>query len=134
MENHVKLLGVLNIVYGSLGALCGVIILIIFGGAYGVVQIVAQRQSDAAIALPIIAIIGGAIAIFLLLLSAPSIIAGIGLLQFKSWARTLTIVISALHLLNIPFGTALGIYGLWVLCSQESHSCFATNHKIFSAT
>jgi hypothetical protein len=33
--------------------------------------------------------------------------------------------VSALHLLSIPFGTALGIYGLWVLFSQESLRFFA---------
>jgi uncharacterized SAM-binding protein YcdF (DUF218 family) len=53
-------------------------------------------------------------------LSAPGLIAGIGLLTFKPWASTLTIIVSALHLLNIPFGTALGIYGLWILLKDET--------------
>jgi hypothetical protein len=30
------------------------------------------------------------------------------------------IVISALHLLSFPFGTALGVYGLWVLLNEQS--------------
>ena len=32
------------------------------------------------------------------------------------------IVISVLDLLNIPFGTALGIYGLWVLTKPETEA------------
>jgi hypothetical protein len=36
----------------------------------------------------------------------------------------LAIVVSALHLINIPFGTALGIYGLWVLLSPEAQRLF----------
>jgi len=127
MEQHIKVLGILNIVCGSLGALSGIVILIIFGGAFGIVEAVSQHQMEAAMALPFIAIIGGAIAILLLLLSAPAIIAGIGLLQLKPWARIVAIVVSALHIFNVPFGTALGIYGLWVLCSQQSQSCFADN-------
>jgi len=37
----------------------------------------------------------------------------------------LTIVVSALHLFSIPFGTALGIYGLWVMLSDETIGLFA---------
>jgi hypothetical protein len=125
MEQHIKVLGILNIVFGSLGALGGIVILIIFGSAYGIVGAVSDFQSGAAIALPVIAVAGGAIAILLLLLSAPAIIAGIGLLQLRPWSKILGIVVSALHIFNIPFGTALGVYGLWVLCSQKSQSCFA---------
>ena len=120
MEQHIKILGVLNIVWGAMGALGGLIVLLIFGGAFGIIGTALHHDADAAIALPIIALVGGAIALFLLLLSVPSIVAGIGLLNFKPWSRTLAIVVSAFHLLSIPFGTALGIYGLWVLFSQES--------------
>jgi len=69
--------------------------------------------------------VGGAIALFLLIVSIPSVIAGIGLYCFKSWARLLAIIVSALHLLNIPFGTALGIYGFWVLLSSDSQAFFS---------
>ena len=126
MEQHIKALGILNIIWGSLGALCGIFILIIFGGAYGIVEVVSINEPDAAIALPIIGIVGGSIAFLMLLLSAPSIIAGIGLLQYKYWAKILTIILSVLHLFNFPFGTALGIYGLVVTCSSKSQECFVT--------
>jgi hypothetical protein len=116
MKQHIKILGVLNIVWGSIGALAGLVVLVVFG----IVGTTIRREPDAAIALPIIGVVGGAISLFLLLLSVPSIVGGIGLLKFKPWSRILTIVVSAFHLLNIPFGTVLGIYGLWVLCSQDS--------------
>ena len=127
MERHIKLLGVLNIVWGSMGALTGLFLLAIFGGAFGIVG-TALRETQTTFAWPLIAAIGGAIAgaitIYLLILSVPSIVAGIGLINFKPWARTVGIVVSALHLIHIPFGTALGIYGLWVLVSRESEGCF----------
>jgi len=125
MEQHIKILGVLNIVWGAMGALGGLIVLLVFGSAFGIVGTAIHHDADAAIALPIIGLVGGAIAFFLLLLSVPSIVAGIGLLNFKAWSRTLAIVVSAFHLLSIPIGTALGIYGLWVLFSQESPRFFA---------
>jgi hypothetical protein len=124
MEQHIKILGILNIVWGALGALCGLVILLIFGGAYGLIGTMAYHRPEASIALPVIAIVGGIIALWLLLLSAPAIIAGFALIYFKPWARILAIVVSVLHLMNIPFGTALGIYGLWVLFSPKTESLF----------
>ena len=35
-------------------------------------------------------------------ISAPSIIAGVGLLYFKPWARVLTIILSVIHLVQRP--------------------------------
>ena len=43
-----------------------------------------------------------------------------GLFQRESWARMLGLVIGFLALLRPPFGTALGIYTIWVLLPQES--------------
>ena len=124
MEQHIKILGVLNIVWGAMGALGGLVILLVFGSAFGIVGSALHRDADAAIALPIIGLVGGSIAFFLLVLSVPSIVAGIGLLNFKPWSRTLTIVVSAFHLMSIPVGTALGIYGLWALFSNDSQRYF----------
>jgi hypothetical protein len=125
MEKHIKVLGVLNIVWGAMSAIGSLIILLIFGGAYGIVGMVTRQTPQAAIALPFIAMIGGAISLFLLIVSIPAIIAGIGLYSFKPWSRLLAIIVSALHIPNIPFGTALGIYGLWVLLSDDSQRYFS---------
>jgi hypothetical protein len=38
----------------------------------------------------------------------------------KSWGRVLAIVVAILSLIKIPFGTALGIYTLWVLLPSAS--------------
>jgi hypothetical protein len=35
-------------------------------------------------------------------------------------------VLSALNLISIPFGTLLGIYGLWVLLNKETEALFAS--------
>jgi hypothetical protein len=125
MREHVRILGYLNIVMGALGLLAAIVIALVFGGAAGIVGIAAPDDLDAQrIAIPIIGIVGTALFALVTLLSLPGIIAGAGLLQFRSWARILTIVLSALNLLNVPFGTALGIYGLWVLLQQESERLF----------
>jgi hypothetical protein len=76
-------------------------------------------------AMPILGITGAALGVFLLILSLPGIVAGIGLLKYRPWARIVTIVLSALNLMNFPIGTILGIYGLWVMLSDEGSRLFA---------
>ena len=53
----------LNIVWGAIGALAGLVVLVVFG----IVGTTIRREPDAAIALPIIGVVGGAISLFLLL-------------------------------------------------------------------
>lgn len=52
--------------------------------------------------------------------AAVGLIAGWGLMDRQPWARTLAIVLGCLSLLDMPFGTALGIYTLWVLLPAKS--------------
>ena len=51
-------------------------------------------------------------------------ITGFGLLKLKPWARIVGIVLCAINLINIPFGTILGAYGLWVLLNGETERLF----------
>jgi hypothetical protein len=50
------------------------------------------------------------------------IVTGWGLLERQSWARTLAIILGCFNLLSMPFGTALGIYTLWVLLPAQSEA------------
>ncbi len=125
MRDHVRILGYLHIVFGALGLFGALVVLLIFGGAAGIVGMTNPNDAEAwHIAIPIIGVVGTAIAVLVLLLSLPGLIAGFGLLKLRPWARILTIVLSALNLLNVPFGTALGIYGLWVLLQAETERLF----------
>lgn len=123
MQQHVRILAWLNIIYGSFGILIGLIVFVVLGSVSGLLS-QTDPSIDAQTVGPILIWVGTAVIILLMLLSAPGIIAGIGLLNFKPWARVLTIVISALHLISIPFGTALGIYGLWVMLSPPTEQLF----------
>ena len=124
MDTHVKVLAVLYIVFGALGILAAFAVMAAFGIAGVASAAAVGSDADAWVALPIIGITGTALAVFLLLVSLPGVIAGIGLLRFRPWARVLTIVLSVLNLINLPFGTALGVYGLWVMLSDEGAKLF----------
>ena len=124
----------MHIVFGALGLLGAVAVLFVFGGIAGIVGISAPHDPDAMRAIPILGIVGTVIAVFVLLLSLPGFIAGFGLLRLQPWARLLTIVLSALNLLNVPIGTALGIYGLWVLLQAETERLFAQSTRSYGVT
>ena len=95
------------------------------GGVAGIVGASADPE-DAAIAVPILGIAGTALAGFFGIFSLPSLITGYGLLKFKPWARIVGIVLSAISLIMIPFGTIVGAYGLWVLLSKETERLFSS--------
>ena len=119
MDSHIKILGILHVVMSSFGILAAIAMLTIFGGIAGFAGL-SDQTGDAAAAIPILGGIGGILFIVLLIFSLPGLIGGIGLLKLAPWSRILMIVISCLDLISIPFGTALGIYGLWVLTKPEA--------------
>jgi hypothetical protein len=128
MTTHVKVLAVLYLVFSGLFLLVTLLFMVALGGAATIVGTTATPD-DAAIALPIIGITGTALLVFFMALALPGLAAGWGLLNFRPWARILGIVLSAINLLNFPFGTLLGIYGLWVLLSKETELLFTASSQ-----
>jgi hypothetical protein len=126
MPEHVRIVSILQIVVGVLGVLAGLFVLALFGFGGAMAGLAGQNDPEALVAAPILGVIGVALFLFILLASVPGIVAGIGLLKFKPWSRILTIVVSALNLMNVPLGTALGVYSLWVLLNQDVELLFRT--------
>lgn len=122
MADHIKIVAILHIVLGALTVLGALAVFAVFGGIATLIG--ASGSSDAFPAIPIVGGIGGIICVVLLIMGLPGIIAGIGLLKWRPWARILGIIISALDLIHFPLGTALGIYGLWALLSPEGELLF----------
>jgi hypothetical protein len=123
METHVKVLGVLYILMSALGLCFALLIFFALGTAAAIVGSTAPPE-DAAIAVPILGLGGTVLGVFLLALSLPGLIGGWGLLKLRPWARVLGIVLAAISLINFPIGTAIGVYGLWVLLTGETERLF----------
>jgi hypothetical protein len=74
------------------------------------------------------------LAIFVVVKAFAGFLAGWGLLQREPWARSLALVLGFISLFfNIPFGTALGIYTLWVLLPAESDAEYEQEARSVSA-
>ncbi len=111
MDTHVSAIGILYIIYFVFSLLVAVLIFTILSGT-GVLS--GNKESMA-----ILTTIGTVIAAYILVLASPALIAGIGVLRHKNWGRILAIIVGALNLPSFPFGTALGIYTLWVMTQPQ---------------
>lgn len=117
MQDHVKIIGILWIVFGSFSLLgAAAIFMILFG-----VSFLPDIDTVAPDILRIAAVV---ISGFLAALGIPKIIGGIGLLKGKDWGRILVLIVSFLSVFNVPFGTALAIYSIVILTNKETAALF----------
>ena len=116
MEGHIRTVASLHIALSIIGFL-GAIIL------YSILNLIGDFVDDHN-AQVILSIIANALVIFLIGLSIPGFIAGLGLFKYKEWARIIILIISALKLLSFPIGTAVGVYSIWALIQKESIELF----------
>lgn len=122
MQTHVKVLGWLFVVFGVFYVLMAFGSSMLLGFLAAIVS--TQGGEDAAVGASILGFTGAAAFVFWLCVGIPGVLAGYGLLTLKPWARILAIVLSAIRLINIPIGTALGVYGLWVLFQKDTEALF----------
>jgi hypothetical protein len=125
-QNHITLLGVLHIARGALILLIGMAIFAVLSGV-GVL-------SDDETAMGVLGIIGMIILFIMFALAVPSIIAGIGVLMRREWGRITALVVGILSLVDIPFGTAIGVYSIWVLMNDETRMLFQTAPPVAGQT
>jgi hypothetical protein len=78
----------------------------------------------------LISSIAGMVGVVIIVIAGGTTAAGVGLLQYQTWGRTLALVMSAINLIKIPFGTALGIYGFWVLLSERGREYYEQQSAI----
>lgn len=108
-------LAALHIAFGVLALAPIVAAAIVFGGVSGLVGALAGEPAAGAL---VGALLVGAI-LLAGVLAAVSITAGVAVWLGKPWGDALMLVASALHLLHFPVGTALALFGGWVVLVKE---------------
>ena len=129
MNAHEKarLLGLLFWIYAAFNVVIVAVIAIVYIGLFGMIFTqVPQKAGDPPPELIMtILIVAFAFAFaFVVLFSVPKIVAGYGLRKEKSWARTWAIVGSIMACMSFPFGTAIGVFGLVFLFSDDGKRYF----------
>ena len=112
LNRHLRLLGILWLALSAFRLIPGFILLSSFGQA-----IIAEDPNAPLFLHSLLRTIGAVI----LVMAVLGLATGWGLLTRQPWARMLAIVLGCISLImDIPLGTALGIYTLWVLLPAES--------------
>lgn len=118
MRPHLRLLGILQLTWGSIGLLLGAALLLL---AIGAVAIGAMETGER-VAAGVTALTFGVFAGALLVGGAANAWAGRALRRQEPAGRTAILWLSVPNLFVLPFGTALGVYALWVLLHHEARA------------
>jgi hypothetical protein len=125
-QSHVDLTGALFVVWGGLTILIGASTLALGTAAAALIasgshvargQLAASFTAVAFIVLALLAILWGAVHV------------GVGIVvrRRRHWSRLAAILLGSIDLLLLPYGTALGLYSLWVLLREDSKKLFETS-------
>ena len=117
VQEHVHLLSILWLAVSALHAVGGVVLYIVANTILAHLhEMGAPPEVPTGFLRPFLSVI----AILILAKAGCGFIAGWGLMHRERWARTVAIVLGFISLFNVPFGTAIGIYTLWVLLPTQS--------------
>jgi hypothetical protein len=112
LDKHLDILGVLNIAVGISGLLgAGFVLLFVAGPGLFV--------GDPG-GMLLLSGFGVLLSGFITTLSLPSLVAGIGLLRRRPWARMTALLVGGINLINFPLGTPVGIYAFWVFLQDDT--------------
>ncbi len=122
MERHVTLLGILTGLWGGLAILIGVSMALIAAGA--VAQMLEPRTASVGLAASLTAGMFALLGVVALLWGAVHVWAGALLRRRRPIGRILALALGVVNLIVLPFGTALGVYALWVLLKNDGRRQF----------
>ncbi len=125
MRLHIDVLGSLHLVWGAFGVLTGVSLGILAagtraalaGGAFGV----GERAAVSLLAVGAVLLAAG---------GAAAALTGWGLRRRVGRARLASLILAVPNLVLVPFGTALGVYTLWVLLNDDARRAFGRRPRV----
>ncbi|WP_347840524.1 hypothetical protein [uncultured Draconibacterium sp.] len=116
MQKHINVVATLQIAYSILGLILASVFFVLF---HVIGDFVNEHDAEF-----VLSIIANVVMVFAAIVCLPGLLAGIGLLKRKEWARILTLVLSVLNLFSFPIGTSIGVYSIWALIQAENVEAF----------
>ncbi len=120
MQPHLKLLGILQLLWGWIGLLLGVSTLMLAAGAAAIGLTSSANSLSAGATAATFAIFSAA----LLVGGLANAWAGAAIRKLQPEGRLATLGLAVPNLFVLPFGTALGVYAFWVLLHDETRKMF----------
>jgi hypothetical protein len=118
MRSHLRLLGILQLTWGAIGLLLGGALLLLAMAAIAIGAMGTGERVSAGVT----ALTFGTFAGALLLGGLANAWAGRALRRHQPAGRSAIVWLSVPNLFVLPFGTALGVYALWVLLHHEART------------
>ena len=116
-------MGVLFVVWGLLTTLVGVSTLALGVGAVALITS-ASRGGGGTFAAGVTAALFTTLAVIAIIWGSAHVIVGVPLRRRRPWARIIALMLGSVDLLLLPYGTALGVYALWVLLNEKGKALF----------
>ena len=120
MTSHITLLGVLQETWGGMALLLAVSLLLLGGGAAAIAWTAPGDRLTEAFTALLFVIFAAALALG----GWANLWAGRALRRHRPAGRTGTLMLGAVNLFVLPFGTALAIYSFWVLLHNDARALF----------
>jgi len=117
VQEHIHLLAILWFAISALSAVGGVVLFVVANTLFAHLH---EMGAPPEVPTSFLSSLLSTIGILILAKAACGFIAGWGLMKREPWARVVALVLAFISLINIPFGTALGVYTLWVLLPGTS--------------
>jgi hypothetical protein len=125
MRTHVAIIGIVLLAFSVFQAALGLLAILAFLGVTVIASVMVQVPWLGFLATGF----GFLLGVALVVLAAPGILAGWGLLGGNNWGRILAILLLILHLFNFPIGTVFAIYGLYILLQPETKAMFEERYR-----
>ncbi len=117
-KSHVTLVAALHIGFGVLAIIGGIIVFFVLNFVTGFVE-----EYDE-IGVMVMTWITTFVPLLLFFFGGIDVLAGILLFTYKPGARIFMLIVSAINCLDIPFGTARGVYSIWALMQPQVMEMF----------
>ena len=123
-SSHIDLVGTLFTIWGILTALIGLSTLALGIGAVAIITSASHGGGGGQVAAGLTAAAFTTLAIIAIVWGVAHIVVGVPLGRHRSWARLVALMLGSVDLVLMPYGTALGVYALWVLLNEDTKSLF----------
>ena len=122
MPFHINLVGVLFVVWGAMTALIGASMLMLGVGAFALLS--AGETGGGQFAASFTAVVFTTLALMAIAWGSAHIVVGLPLRRQRPWSRLAALMLGAVDLLLLPYGTALGSYTLVTLLREDARRLF----------
>jgi hypothetical protein len=117
MKKHVTVVGAIQVGAGILGFIGALTVFFALNFAKGMV-------GDDDVPTVVLSFLSISLPILIGFMATLSLVGGIALLSFRSWARILVMIVSVMGCFFIPIGTLIGVYSIWTLMQDDTIKLF----------